>query len=237
MFEDSTFESTGRIRTRSRGWAIAALGLNSAILLALVAIPLIHPEAMPRQRWVYLIPTPPPPSAPPVMQHPTQRVAQAAAAVQEPFAAPRQIPPIIVMTHDSMPPGITTIGPQDLGTGVVGGDTGVLPPVARPHVVVSQASKTTTRIPSNLAAGLLIYKPLPPYPAIARATHQEGTVVLAATISKDGTIANLRVVSGPAMLQGAAVDAVRNWRYRPYMLNGEPVEVETTINVNFTMGG
>jgi protein TonB len=63
-----------------------------------------------------------------------------------------------------------------------------------------------------------------------------GTVLLAATIAKDGTIANLRVVSGPAMLQQAALDAVSQWRYRPYLLNGEPVEVETSVNVIFTLG-
>jgi protein TonB len=62
-------------------------------------------------------------------------------------------------------------------------------------------------------------------------------VVLQATISKTGAIEGLHVVSGPAMLQGAAVDAVRTWRYRPYLLSGEPVEVETTVNVIFTLGG
>ena len=64
-----------------------------------------------------------------------------------------------------------------------------------------------------------------------------GTVVLQATISKTGTIEDLHVVSGPAMLQQAAMDAVRTWRYRPYLLNNEPVEVETTVNVIFTLGG
>jgi protein TonB len=62
-------------------------------------------------------------------------------------------------------------------------------------------------------------------------------VVLQATISKTGTIEGLHVMSGPAMLQQAAMDAVRSWRYRPYLLNNEPVEVETTINVVFTLGG
>ena len=62
-------------------------------------------------------------------------------------------------------------------------------------------------------------------------------MVLQATISKTGTITNLRVISGPAMLQQAALDAVKTWRYRPYLLNNEPVEVETTINVIFSLGG
>jgi protein TonB len=65
----------------------------------------------------------------------------------------------------------------------------------------------------------------------------QGTVELRAIISKTGTIENLAVLSGHAMLVGAAVEAVKHWRYRPYMLNGEPIEVETEITVNFTLGG
>jgi protein TonB len=92
------------------------------------------------------------------------------------------------------------------------------------------------RLSSVLVAGLALYKPAPPYPAIARAAGVQGTVVLQATISKDGTIENLRVVNGPVMLQQAALDTVKTWRYRPYLLNNMPVEVETTVNVVFTMG-
>ncbi len=87
-----------------------------------------------------------------------------------------------------------------------------------------------------VSEGLILQKTKPVYPPIAIAAHAQGTVVLAATISKGGTIENLRVVSGPAMLQQAAVDAVRTWRYRPYLLDGQPVEVETTVNVVFTLG-
>jgi protein TonB len=88
-----------------------------------------------------------------------------------------------------------------------------------------------------VAAGMLLQKTIPVYPPIAKAARVSGTVVLQAVISKSGTIENLKVISGPAMLQGAAQDAVRSWRYRPYLLNGEPVEVETTVNVVFTLGG
>ena len=76
---------------------------------------------------------------------------------------------------------------------------------------------------------------MPAYPPIAKANGIQGTVVLQATISRSGTIENLRVVSGPVMLQQAAMDAVKEWRYRPYLLNGEPVEVETTVNVVFKL--
>lgn len=83
--------------------------------------------------------------------------------------------------------------------------------------------------------GLLINKVVPEYPVIAREARIEGTVILQATISKAGTIENLRVVSGPMMLQRAAIAAVSQWRYRPYLLSGEPVEVETTVDVRFTL--
>ena len=77
---------------------------------------------------------------------------------------------------------------------------------------------------------------MPVYPPIAKATGTQGIVILQAVISKAGTIENLRVVSGPGLLQQAAIDAVKQWRYRPYKLNDQPVEVETTINVVFTLG-
>jgi len=84
--------------------------------------------------------------------------------------------------------------------------------------------------------GLLIYKQTPVYPPIGVAIHAQGTVVLQATISKSGTIENPRVVSGPPILQQAALEAVKTWRYRPYMLDGQPIAVETTVNVIFTLG-
>ncbi len=84
--------------------------------------------------------------------------------------------------------------------------------------------------------GNLLDKTVPQYPAIARAARIQGVVVLQATISTTGFIKNLRVMSGPPMLQQAAMDAVRSWHYKPYLLNGNPVEVETTINVVFSLG-
>jgi serine/threonine-protein kinase len=92
-------------------------------------------------------------------------------------------------------------------------------------------------ISAGVAVGMLLEKTAPTYPPIAKAARVSGTVILQATISKTGTIENLRVVSGPPMLQQAALDAVKTWRYRPYLLFGEPVEVETTVNVIFTLGG
>jgi protein TonB len=86
--------------------------------------------------------------------------------------------------------------------------------------------------------GLRIKDVTPTYPPLARAARVQGSVVLAALIGKDGAIQNLRVISAasPLLIQ-SALDAVKQWRYRPYLLNGEPVEVDTTITVNFTLSG
>jgi protein TonB len=102
---------------------------------------------------------------------------------------------------------------------------------------VQAAAPKKISISGGVMTGMLIQKTQPVYPPIAKAARVSGTVVLQATISKTGTIENLRVISGPAMLQQSAMDAVKSWRYRPYLLNNEPVEVETTVNVIFTLGG
>jgi protein TonB len=100
---------------------------------------------------------------------------------------------------------------------------------------VRPAVQAKPHISSGVMEGMLIDRVLPVYPAPARAMRIAGRVELQATISRDGTIENLRVVDGPALLRAAAVEAVQQWRYRPYLLNGDPVEVETTINVDFKL--
>ena len=109
------------------------------------------------------------------------------------------------------------------------------PPPAAP--VVKAAAPKKIAISSGVMAGNKLSGTNPTYPPIARAARISGTVVLQATISKSGSIENLRVVSGPPMLTQSALEAVRTWRYKPYQLNGEPVEVETTVNVVFNLGG
>ena len=85
--------------------------------------------------------------------------------------------------------------------------------------------------------GSLIRRVEPVYPALARNARIQGSVVLAALISKEGTMENLKLISGHPMLVPAALQAVSQWRYRPYVLNGEAIEVETQITVNFILGG
>ena len=90
---------------------------------------------------------------------------------------------------------------------------------------------------SRMMDGSLTHRVQPDYPVIAKRAGIQGVVVIAALISKDGTIENLRALSGPPMLIPAAMSAVKQWRYRPYILNGDPIEVDTQITVNFVLGG
>ncbi|MGA2652025.1 MAG: energy transducer TonB [Terracidiphilus sp.] len=236
MFEDSTFESTGRIRTRSRGWMIAATLFNSSILLTLILIPLIYPDALPNHTLPILIsvPTPPPTQDPPPPQRstPARGVSEmTAGGIQAPIHFPRT--PFIPDSPEPAGP----IDPSALGPGPgVPGGVGLPAPGHPAASVVRLVPKAPVRLSGGVMEGLLIDKKLPVYPRLAIAVRAEGTVVLQATISKAGTIENLHVVSGPPMLQQAAIDAVQSWRYKPYLLGGEPVEVETTVNVIFTLG-
>lgn len=236
MFEDATFESTGRIHTRSRGWMVATFAFNSAVVLAPALFPLLHPEALPRMWNSILMVAPPPqqeaPKPPP--QQPLPRVSHASEMLGQRVVAPPVIPRTTYIPTTQEPPQIVTAANMDFGSQTSGPGGGVFRgrstnPAVRP------APPQTARVSQGVMSGYLVSNLLPQYPQIARVAGIEGTVVLQATISKTGTIENLRVVSGPAMLQQAALDAVSQWRYRPYLLNGEPVEVETTVNVQFTL--
>jgi protein TonB len=118
--------------------------------------------------------------------------------------------------------------------GVIGGGDGRGPIVS---VAPARAPVVPLHVSTGVLQGMLIAPIRPVYPAIAKAARVEGIVVVEAVISRKGTIESLRVVSGPLMLQSAALDAIREGRYQPYRLNGEPTEVQTTITVNFRMGG
>ena len=95
------------------------------------------------------------------------------------------------------------------------------------------APKQVISVPPGVALGLLIRKTQPVYPSMAKAAQISGTIVLAATISKTGHVEDLRVVSGPVMFRMSAVDAVRTWRFKPYMLDNQPTAIETTISLHF----
>jgi protein TonB len=238
MFEDSTFESAHRIRTRSRGWSLAALAFNGTILAALIAIPLIYPEALPKQMVnLLLVAPPPPPAVPkPLPQQPrAEEFHGRSEFVDLRLTAPRQIPTQINRDIVERSPGNGDVITMNTGDTIPGGN-----PFAnsayKPPIVHQEQPHGPIAISKGVAEGMVVLKITPHYPPIAVASRTQGTVVLQAVISKTGTIENLRVVSGSPMLQQAALDAVSQWRYRPYLLNGQPVDVETTINVVFTLG-
>jgi protein TonB len=151
--------------------------------------------------------------------------------------APTKIPHDIknVVEKEAPPSSFGVQGMEGLG-GSTGGVVGSVFGSGSAPKVKAEAPKKVN-ISGGVAQGMLLQKTIPNYPPIAKAARVSGTVILQATISKTGTITNLRVVSGPPMLQQSAMDAVRSWRYRPYLLNGDPVEVETTVNVVFSLGG
>ena len=242
MFEDSLVESGGRIKTRQGATTALSFILEILLLGVLVLLPLIFTEALPTQQLMTMLvappppPPPPPPAAAPVIVKKIQSELDNG-QLRTPTAIPKKIQ---MIKEDEAPP---STGPAGVVGGVPGGVPGgamggVLGSVmsGMPTAVPKAATPQRVRVSQGVSQGLLIHKVTPQYPPLARQARIQGTVVLQALIGKDGTIQNLHVISGHPMLTNAALEAVKEWQYKPYYLNGEPVEVETTINVNFTLG-
>jgi len=233
MFEDATFESSGKIRTRSLRWMTATFVLNGSILATLIVIPLVRPEALSPQAFVFLLSAPPPPPSPP----PADPLPAAHPAQGSQSGVTFEPAHVWTRNFSAATPEVGPVGPvlsmEEEGRVPGGMDAFVGRPAP---AVVHPEAKAPVRLSSTMVAGLLTSKTMPVYPAIAKAAGIEGVVVLAATIAKSGTIENLRIVSGPVLLEQAALDAVKSWRYRPYVLDGMPVEVETSIYVVFKLG-
>ena len=246
MFEDSLLESSGRLRQKRRiGTTFLSVVIEAFVIGVMVLIPLIYTEALPRQQLMTFLvaPPPPPPPPPPPAAAPVKVVKVETEVVNGELRTPTKIPEKVKMIkEEEAPPPVTAVGgvvggvPGGVAGGTMGGVIGGIigstsanmPKIAPPK---------TVRVSGGVIAGNLIHQVVPEYPAMAKTARVQGTVVLHAIISKNGTIENLQVISGHPMLQQAAMDAVRQWRYRPYVLNGEPVEVDTTINVNFELQG
>lgn len=245
MFEDSLIESGGRLRTKRGLTTVLSFALQVMLIGVLVLIPLLFTEALPKtQLMTFLVaPPPPPPPPPPAAATPVKVVKQIQTdIVNGQLRTPTKIPEKVQMIKEEEAPAPV------MSSGVVGGVPGGVPggsmggvmgsilsstPVAVPKVATPQR----VRVSQGVQAGLLIRKVQPAYPPLARQARIQGSVLLQAEISKDGSIENLRLISGHPMLAPAAIEAVKQWKYRPYILNGEPVEVETQITVNFTLSG
>jgi periplasmic protein TonB len=241
MFEGTLVESRGLPGTGTERWtALGSMTVQLAVAGLLIAIPLLHPEALRMNPLA-------PPVALPLLHKPPVPVqvktGVATTAMSLPAAAPQiQATRPLVFTHlgetaEGGPPllpigpGMTNTGPSGVGPMIVG--IGSVPVVA----VVRAREPGLTKVSQGVSEGLLLSPIQPVYPPIAKAIRLQGKVVIEAIISKTGRLESVNVVSGPDMLRKAATDAVAAARYRPYLLNGEPTEVKTVYTVVFSMGG
>jgi protein TonB len=243
MFEDSLFDSGGVLRKRKTWPKLVSFVIEVGAIGLLVLAPLIYTQGLPKQQIVDILRSPSPPAG----RAPMQAVREQPRAARENrelddkvLREPSRIPLKTQMVRDEP----LSAGPPSLDGLVDGGVPGGVPnavitDIARavPLTVVKPATPQKFRVSSGVAAGMLISQVKPAYPQLAMQARIQGTVVLQAVIGKDGTVHDLHVINGHPMLVPAAIEAVRQWKYRPYMLNNEPVEVDTQINVNFTLSG
>jgi protein TonB len=207
----------------------------------MILIPLMFTEALPKAMTMTFLAAPPPPPPPPPPPAAVVKVAKIETdIVNNQLRTPTKIPQKVqIIKEDEAPPPMSSgvVGGIPGGPGQMGGVIGGIissTPVAVPKI----ATPTRIRVSSGVTQGLLVRKVEPTYPQMAKIARVQGAVLLAALIGKDGTIQNLHVVSTASpLLNQAALDAVKQWKYKPYILNGEPVEVDTNITVNFTLSG
>ena len=237
----STLESTWD-RSARRGWSTAAsFGFQAMAVSLLLLVPLVWVQGPPTLSLLedtqFLAPPPSAPAPPTGQQRPLPASTNAAGEhVIQPVSFPDH-PAILNEQQVGAAPNLDQSGvigstcTRGCGLGVLGGtgnDMTIIP--APPAPAPTQPMKV-----SHYAEGNVIYRVQPVYPPLARQARIQGTVELRAIISKAGTIENLVAVSGHPMLIPSAVNAVRQWRYRPYMLNEEPIPIETEITVNFVL--
>jgi protein TonB len=226
-----------------RGWTtLVSFTLQAFGVALLLLVPLIYTGALPKVYFVDhgFLPLPPAgvqaSPAPKATAKPTSNYVDG--VVTTPLSVPRQV--VMVDDHGVIPPvsqiGIGVpfeTGRLDKSNSVINSISSMSQPfVPKPSAPVARQPRV-----SAMMAGYLVHKVEPVYPPLARAARIQGSVELQAVISKDGRVERLQVLRGHPMLVKAAVDAVQLWRYRPYILNGEPVEVETRVTVNFSLLG
>jgi len=242
MFADSLLETSWAQRSRRSWTTLTSFGLQAVIIGLLLLIPLLTTVGLPIGRTTVSTPislgrrdpgpAPQPHSAP---RRGSVQIVPIIGRLMAPGRIPIGIHPDNRVAETSGEPAADPIG---LGRYVGDGGPGLPIPLTGTRPVMPVAPPTITRAyrTSVMLQGSLIRKVEPQYPPLARTARIQGPVVLAAVISKAGTIDDLRLVSGHPMLAKAAIDAVSQWRYRPYVLNGDVIEVETQITVNFVLG-
>ena len=247
MFEQSLLDTKGKTH---KPWTIVVSFLIQCSLIGVaVLIPLIYYDALPKGQLTSFLtapPPPPPPPPPPAMAPPKVIKIIPRQFDSGKLMAPKVIPKQIAMIkEDELPPpsagvvgGVYGGVPGGAAGGVLGGIISSAasaappppppPPPPAPHV-------TRVRVGGNVQAASKLRGNNPPYPPLAKQARIQGHVVFTAIIGRDGTIQNLQLISGHPLLVPAAQAAVSQWVYRPTLLNGEPVEVITQIDVNFTL--
>jgi protein TonB len=247
MFEQ-TFVQTGKT---NKGWTVLISTLIQLFMIGVfVILPMIYFDVLPAAtlQSFLVAPPPPPPPPPPPAQTQQPKVVKViprqfdAGKLMAPKTIPKEIAQI---KEDELPPpstGVGVVGGVAGGMaggsvgGVLGGIIGGVPSAAPPPPPPPKPlTPQRIRVGGNVQAANLITQIKPAYPPLAKQARIQGTVELSAIIGKDGRVQDLKVVRGHPLLVQSALEAVKNWIYRPTMLNGEPVEVSTTIDVNFTL--
>jgi periplasmic protein TonB len=245
LFADSLLRYEGQ-KGRQTWATLGSFALQCMMLGVLLLLPLYFTQELPKsQLLTFLVAPPPPPPPPPAAQQVSKimKEIQSDLLSSGQLRTPTKIPVKVQMiTEEEAPPAMPS-------GGVVGGVPGGIPGGQLGGVIGGIVNATSSlayipklqpvvpqriRISQGVTNGLLLHRVEPPYPPIARAARIQGNVVLKAIINKEGVIQDLQLASGHPMLVPAAIEAVRQWRYRPYLLNGQPVEVETVITVIFT---
>jgi protein TonB len=242
MFEQSMLLNTG---TGKRTGAVAvSLTLQTLAVAILFLIPLLYSDRLPQIRpWLPItIPLLPPlPEPPPVETHQTSATSRPSLVpprVFHPDFAPTSVPTMQATISDdsaSFPISIGNAPAIGLPTNMSTFVSPVIAPIARPVIESAKVPEKPHPVGGDVQAAKLIRQIMPVYPELARRARVSGTVRLVGVIAKDGTIEQLQVVSGNPLLVGSAVAAVRQWIYRPTMLNGAAVEVIAPIDVIFTL--
>ncbi|HKW97037.1 MAG TPA: energy transducer TonB [Bryobacteraceae bacterium] len=248
------FEQTFIPRSKTRKpWTVLVAFIGELALVGVgVLVPLTFVQALPQEQLMtYLVaPTPPPPPPPPPAHLPKAAKVITRSIVPHKLFEPHFVPKAIGIPKQQemvAPPqaaGITSgvvggVPGGQLGGaigGVIGSTGAVLPPPPPPPAAPKAPAPQRIRVGGNVQEGLLIHKVTPEYPTIARTARIQGVVRLSAVIGKDGRVRSLHVISGHPLLVRAALTAVARWTYKPTLLNGVPVEVETEVDVRFELG-
>jgi periplasmic protein TonB len=235
---------------KTQNWKRATLPIaymfEVIVVGVMILVPLIYTDALPKTQLMTFLaapPPPPPPPPPPAAPAPVVHI-QRRVTVDDLMKTPTVIPKQIKVIKDEpqAPQSVGVVGgvpggmPGGQMGGVLGGVIGgVLSSAPPPPPPPKAATPKRIRVGGNVEQAKLIFNPSPEYPPLAKMARIQGTVRLEAIISKDGTIQDLKVLSGHPLLVKSAIDAVSRWRYQPTLLNGDPVEVVTEIDVNFTL--